>query len=112
MRERRDLAALGELRQQRLSTLLLSPGGLRERRVGLQYLALWLEGIALLAIFIWDGFRLSDHIQLEALMEFFNILNRANPRQVQGTADATVPFGKVTQALPGREGQVAIKIEF
>jgi hypothetical protein len=56
--------------------------------------------------------RVSDHLRLETLVEFFNALNRANPSQVQGAADATVPFGTVTQFLPGREGQVAIKVEF
>jgi len=57
-------------------------------------------------------FQLGEHAQIEALLEFFNVFNRANPSQVQGAADATVPFGTVTQFLPGREGQVGVKIEF
>ncbi len=57
-------------------------------------------------------FRLGDRFRLEALIEFFNTFNRANPSGIQGAADAPVPFGTVTQVLPGREGQVGIKIEF
>ncbi len=58
------------------------------------------------------GFHLGEHARLEALIEFFNLFNRANPSQIQQAADAPVPFGTVTQLLPGREGQVGIKIEF
>jgi hypothetical protein len=57
-------------------------------------------------------FRLGDRYRLEALIEFFNTLNRANPSQIQTAAEGPVRFGTVTQVLPGREGQVGIKIEF
>jgi hypothetical protein len=57
-------------------------------------------------------FRLSDRFRLETLIEFFNAFNRANPSQVQNAAESPVPFGKVIQVLPGREGQVGIKLEF
>jgi hypothetical protein len=57
-------------------------------------------------------FRLGDRFRLEALIEFFNALNRANPSQIQTAAEGPVRFGTVTQVLPGREGQVGIKIEF
>jgi len=57
-------------------------------------------------------FKLGDRIRLEALIEFFNTFNRANPSQIQNAAVAPVRFGTVTQVLPGREGQVGIKIEF
>ena len=58
-------------------------------------------------------FRLGDRAKLETLIEFFNLLNRANPSQIQnGSSVAPVPFGTITQVLPGREGQVGIKIEF
>jgi Carboxypeptidase regulatory-like domain/TonB dependent receptor-like, beta-barrel len=57
-------------------------------------------------------FRLSDRWRLEALVEFFNMFNRGNPLEIQTVADAPVPFGTVTQVLPGREGQVGLKIEF
>jgi hypothetical protein len=57
-------------------------------------------------------FHLGDRFRLEALIEFFDTFNRANPLQMQTAADAPVPFGTVAQVLPGREGQVGIKIEF
>ena len=57
-------------------------------------------------------FRLGDRFRLETLIEFFNTFNRANPSGIQSVADSPVPFGTVTQVLPGREGQVGIKIEF
>lgn len=57
-------------------------------------------------------FQLGEHVKLEALIEFFNLWNRANPSQIQTAPDAPVRFGTVTQVLPGREGQVGIKIEF
>jgi hypothetical protein len=58
------------------------------------------------------SFQLSNHFRLETLIEFFNTFNRANPSQMQSVADGPVPFGTVIQVLPGREGQVGIKIEF
>ena len=51
-------------------------------------------------------------LRLEALIEYFNVFNRANPSQIQTAADAPVRFGTVTQVLPGREGQVGIKLVF
>ena len=57
-------------------------------------------------------FRLGDHARLQALIEYFNTLNRANPSQIQTTATGPVRFGTVTQVLPGREGQLGIKLEF
>jgi len=57
-------------------------------------------------------FRLGDHARLEALIEYFNLFNRANPAQIQTAASGPVRFRSVTQFLPGREGQVGIKLEF
>jgi hypothetical protein len=57
-------------------------------------------------------FRLGDQVRLETLIEYFNVLNRANPSQIQTAAEGPVRFGTVTQVLPGREGQVGIKLEF
>ena len=57
-------------------------------------------------------FKVRDRIRVEALIEFFNTLNRPNPSQIQTAAEGPVRFGTVTQVLPGREGQVGIKIEF
>jgi len=57
-------------------------------------------------------FQLGDHVRLEALIEYFNVFNRANPAQIQTAAQGPARFGTVTQFLPGREGQVGIKLEF
>ncbi len=57
-------------------------------------------------------FNVRDRFRVEALIEFFNTFNRANPSQIQTVAEGPVRFGTVTQVLPGREGQVGIKIEF
>ena len=57
-------------------------------------------------------FRVGEHVKLETLIEFFNLFNRGNPSQIQSVSNAPVPFGTVTQVLPGREGQLGVRIEF
>jgi hypothetical protein len=57
-------------------------------------------------------FQLGEHVRVEGLIEYFNVFNRANPSAIQTAAEDPVRFGTVTQVLPGREGQVGIKIEF
>ena len=58
------------------------------------------------------SFRFGNRGRLEGMIEFFNVFNRANPSAVQDAADAPVPFGTVLQVLPGREGQVGLRVEF
>jgi len=53
-----------------------------------------------------------EHVKLETLIEFFNLFNRGNPSQIQSVSNAPVPFGTVTQVLPGREGQVGLRVVF
>ena len=58
--------------------------------------------------------QVSDRIRIRGLFEFFNLFNSANPAAIQ---NQQVPvngqaFGTVTQHLPGREGQVGIRVEF
>ncbi|MFL6210044.1 MAG: TonB-dependent receptor domain-containing protein [Pyrinomonadaceae bacterium] len=56
---------------------------------------------------------LSERVKLQFLFEFFNLLNRQNPAAVgQSATSLTQPFGRATQVLPGREGQVGFRIEF
>lgn len=58
-------------------------------------------------------FGIGDRVKIQLLLEFFNILNRRNPAAVQNRDDvATEPFGSATQVLPGREGQIGIRISF
>jgi hypothetical protein len=58
-----------------------------------------------------------ERVKLHAYVEFFNLFNRDNPAAVDGlppvgsNSDAP-PSGKMLQVLPGREGQVGIRIEF
>jgi hypothetical protein len=47
-----------------------------------------------------------------ALIEFFNLFNTGNAAAVQELEGQKIPFGGVLQRLPGREGQVGIRMEF
>lgn len=58
-------------------------------------------------------FDIRERVKVQVLFEFFNLLNRQNPSAVQNREDVlTEPFGSTTQVLPGREGQIGIRIEF
>jgi hypothetical protein len=59
-------------------------------------------------------FKFGERLRIRGLFEFFNLFNSANPAAIQAQQ---VPvngqtFGTVTQHLPGREGQVGLRIEF
>ena len=59
-------------------------------------------------------FKVGDHVRIRGLFEFFNLFNSANPAAIQ-TQQVPIngqAFGAVTQRLPGREGQIGIRIEF
>ncbi|HEX3100145.1 MAG TPA: hypothetical protein VHQ01_00060, partial [Pyrinomonadaceae bacterium] len=58
-------------------------------------------------------FKVGERVRIEALLEFFNLLNRQNPAAVQNRVDvSTQPFGSITQVLPGREGQIGFRVSF
>lgn len=58
-------------------------------------------------------FDLSERVKLHAYFEMFNLFNATNPAAVQTlTTVANQPFGSKLQVLPGREGQVGLRIEF
>jgi hypothetical protein len=62
-------------------------------------------------------FSFGERCSLHTYLEFFNLFNRANPAAVNGRPPATaipgvLQFGQVSQVLPGREGQVGIRLEF
>jgi Carboxypeptidase regulatory-like domain/TonB dependent receptor-like, beta-barrel len=58
-------------------------------------------------------FDIKDRVKIQLLFEFFNLLNRQNPRSVQNRENITTePFGSITQVLSGREGQVGFRISF
>jgi Carboxypeptidase regulatory-like domain/TonB dependent receptor-like, beta-barrel/TonB-dependent Receptor Plug Domain len=58
------------------------------------------------------SFTVRDRLRIETLFEFFNLLNRANPAAVEQYQSMPTPLGQPLQYLPGREGQVAIRLEF
>jgi hypothetical protein len=58
-------------------------------------------------------FNITERVKLEALFEFFNIFNHQNPAAVQTQqAVPNSPFGSLLQVLPGREGQLGLRLEF
>ena len=58
-------------------------------------------------------FDIKERVRVELLFEFFNLLNRQNPAAIQNRENiVSQPFGSITQVLPGREGQVGIRISF
>ncbi|MGH9396814.1 MAG: hypothetical protein ACRD18_08180, partial [Terriglobia bacterium] len=57
-------------------------------------------------------FSIGEKVRVQTLFEFFNLLNRANPAAVEQFQSMPTPLGKPLQALPGREGQVGLRIEF
>ncbi|HYK20897.1 MAG TPA: TonB-dependent receptor [Pyrinomonadaceae bacterium] len=58
-------------------------------------------------------FNLGERARLHVLFEFFNLLNRQNPAAVETTTtNANLTFGALKQVLPGREGQIGVRLEF
>lgn len=58
-------------------------------------------------------FNLTERVKLQALFEFFNVFNRQNPAAVETRPGVTgSPFNSLRQVLPGREGQVGLRLEF
>jgi hypothetical protein len=57
-------------------------------------------------------FSITEKVRAQFIFEFFNLLNRANPAAVQQFQNLSVPVGKTIQSLPGREGQVGVRIDF
>lgn len=58
-------------------------------------------------------FDVGERVNVQLLFEFFNLFNRQNPATVFNRANRpTEPFGLASQVLPGREGQVGIRIQF
>ena len=58
-------------------------------------------------------FDIGERVKVQLLFEFFNMLNRQNPAAVSQQEGVPLqPFGKSTQVLPGREGQIGFRIEW
>jgi hypothetical protein len=57
-------------------------------------------------------FPITERVRAQIILEFFNLLNRPNPAAVQQFQNLSIPVGKPLQSLPGREGQVGVRIDF
>jgi hypothetical protein len=57
-------------------------------------------------------FSIREKVHAQFIFEFFNLLNRANPAAVQQFQNLSIPVGKTLQSLPGREGQIGVRIDF
>lgn len=58
-------------------------------------------------------FDIGERVKVQLLLEYFNLFNRQNPAVVFNRANRpNEPFGEASQVLPGREGQLGIRIEF
>jgi hypothetical protein len=62
---------------------------------------------------VTKGFALGARARAHVLVEFFNLFNRQNPASVGRRRDVPLePFAIANQVLPGREGQLGVRIEF
>jgi len=58
-------------------------------------------------------FNITERVKLQTLFEFFNVFNRQNPAAVETRQNlVNSQFGSLRQVLPGREGQVGLRLEF
>jgi hypothetical protein len=63
-------------------------------------------------------FPIGERVKVQGLFEFFNIFNNSNPAAIQNSQTASplqpgsLAFGEVSQVLPGREGQIGLRITF
>jgi hypothetical protein len=46
------------------------------------------------------------------MFEFFNLFNNANPAAIQIQESQAATLGTVSQTLPGREGQIGLRLTF
>jgi hypothetical protein len=56
-------------------------------------------------------FDIGEQVKIDLFYEIFNVFNRQNPASIN-TQPAASLFGTVQQVLPGREGQVGLRIQF
>ena len=61
---------------------------------------------------IMKSWVIRERFKVQAMFEFFNLFNNANPAAIQTQQSQQDTFGTVSQHLPGREGQVGLRLEF
>src|SRR5215471_18893209 len=57
-------------------------------------------------------FVIRERLRVQGLFEFFNLFNNGNPAAIQVQESTGPLFGTISQRLPGREGQVGLRLEF
>lgn len=57
-------------------------------------------------------FEVMERVKIHVYFEMFNLFNTDNPAAVQTLPGQPDPFGSKLQVLPGREGQIGLRIEF
>ena len=57
-------------------------------------------------------FTLHDTIKFQPIFEYFDLFNNGNPAAIQVQQSTGSQFGTISQRLPGRQGEVALRIEF
>jgi hypothetical protein len=58
-------------------------------------------------------FDIGERFKVDLFYEMFNVFNAKNPASVENSRNSiNTAFGKATQVLPGREGQVGFRFEF
>jgi hypothetical protein len=53
-----------------------------------------------------------ERFQVQGMFEFFNLFNNANPAAIQNQESQASTLGTVSQTLPGREGQLGLRLIF
>ena len=59
-----------------------------------------------------ENFVIGERMKVGAYFEMFNLFNRANPAAMENIPQQPAPLDSVIQVLPGREGQVGLRITF
>jgi hypothetical protein len=58
-------------------------------------------------------FDVTERWKIDLFFEFFNVFNRQNPAAIDNNPNSTTfGFGNPSQVLPGREGQLGIRVSF
>jgi hypothetical protein len=58
------------------------------------------------------SFVVREKFRVQAMFEFFNLFNNGNPAAMQNLETQASTLDTISQRLPGREGQVGLRIEF
>ncbi|MEQ1354086.1 MAG: TonB-dependent receptor [Candidatus Acidiferrum sp.] len=58
------------------------------------------------------SFVVRERFRVQAMFELFNIFNNGNPAAIQQQESQKSTLGNISQRLPGREGQIGLRIEF